>query len=127
MPPPAPSTKPVAERLQVKAGRSLAVIGAAARDDQAIGALDQRSDAGQADVVLIFVHGRTELDAHFAATLPTLKPSAIIWIAYPKLTSPMAGDLHRDVIHNLVPNHNLDVVSAIAVDADWSALRLKRL
>jgi hypothetical protein len=127
MPPPAPSTKPVAERLQVKPGRSLAVIGAPAHNDQAIGALDQRSSAEQADVVLIFVSNRAALDAHLAATLPTLKPSAILWIAYPKLTSAMAGDLHRDVIHNLVPGHGLDVVSAIAIDADWSALRLKRL
>jgi hypothetical protein len=127
MPPTARSTKPVAERLQVRPGRRLAIIAATDTNDQAIGALDQRSAPANADVVLIFVRGRAGLEAHLAETLPALKPTAILWIAYPKLTSAMAGDLHRDIIHNLMPGHGLDVVSAIAIDTDWSALRLKRL
>jgi hypothetical protein len=53
--------------------------------------------------------------------------TAILWVAYPKLTSKLAADLSRDVIHKLAPKHGLDTVSQIAIDDDWSALRLKRL
>jgi hypothetical protein len=31
------------------------------------------------------------------------------------------------VIHGLAPMHGLDTVSQIAIDDDWSALRLKRV
>jgi hypothetical protein len=48
-------------------------------------------------------------------------------MAYPKLTSRLAADLSRDVIHTAAPAHGLDTVSQIAIDADWSALRLKRI
>jgi hypothetical protein len=48
-------------------------------------------------------------------------------LAYPKLTSPLAGDLNRNLLHDLVQEAGLDTVAQIAIDADWSALRLKRL
>ena len=51
----------------------------------------------------------------------------ILWVAYPKLASKLASDLSRDIIHALAPRHGLDTVSQIAIDDDWSALRLKRI
>ena len=119
------SDKPVAERLQVKGDRRLAIIGATADLDGAIGA--SRADIAVADVVLLFTPDRARLDAGLPAVLAGMSPSAILWIAYPKLTSSLAADLNRDVIRNLAPNHGLDTVSQIAIDEDWSALRLKRV
>ena len=52
--------------------------------------------------------------------------AAILWVAYPKLSSKLAADLSRDMIHALALKHSLDTVSQIAIDEDWSALRLKR-
>jgi hypothetical protein len=121
------SDKPVAERLQVKGDRRLAVIGATPALDKAVGAAKTRTDAAQADVALLFVADRKQLDKVLPALLKKLPKSAILWLAYPKLTSKLVGDLSRDVIHALAPKHGLDTVSQIAVDADWSALRLKRI
>jgi hypothetical protein len=121
------SDKPVAERLQVKGDRTLAVIGASAPVDRKIGASKSRSDIGQADVVLLFAPDRAQLDKTLPATLKKLSSEAIFWLAYPKLTSKLAADLSRDVIHALAPKHGLDTVSQIAIDDDWSALRLKRV
>jgi hypothetical protein len=59
--------------------------------------------------------------------LAAASASAILWIAYPKLTSDLAQDLSRDIIHDLAPSFGLDTVSQIAIDDDWSALRLKRI
>ena len=121
------SDKPVAERLQVKGARRLAVIGAAPALDKMIGVKNSRAEVGDADVVLLCVPGRAAFDAKLPGLLKKMRKDAILWIAYPKLTSSLAADLNRDVIRELAPKHDLDTVSQIAIDEDWSALRLKRI
>jgi hypothetical protein len=71
------------------------------------------------------VRNRAELDQKLVATLETLQDGAIFWLAYPKLTSPMAGDLSRNIIASLAPSYGLEPVAQIAIDSDWSALRFK--
>jgi hypothetical protein len=121
------SDKPVAERLQVQGARRLAVIGASPGVDRKIGVHAARCDVSKADVVLLFAPDRVHLDAHLPRVLRKIAPAAILWVAYPKLTSRLARDLSRDIIHALGPAHGLDTVSQIAIDDDWSALRLKRV
>jgi hypothetical protein len=121
------SDKPVAERLQVKGERRLAVIGAFADLERVIGAGKARADVAKADVVLVFAPDRAELDATLPSVLAKASGAAILWVAYPKLTSALAADLSRDAIRALAPEHGLDTVSQIAIDDDWSALRLKRV
>jgi hypothetical protein len=121
------SDKPVAERLQVKGERRLAVVGATPALDKMIGVAKARTDAATADVALLFAADRKALDKALPALLKKLPKAAILWLAYPKLTSKLAADLNRDVIRELAPRHGLDTVSQIAIDDDWSALRLKRV
>jgi hypothetical protein len=121
------SDKPVAERLQVKGDRRLAVIGASAALEKTVGAAKARAEAAKADVVLLFAADRAALDARLPDTLKKMPANAILWIAYPKLSSKLSGDLSRDTIHGLAPSYGLDTVSQIAIDEDWSALRLKRV
>jgi hypothetical protein len=121
------SDKPVAERLQVKGDRRLAVIGASAALDKTVGAAKARADLAKADVVLLFTPDRAGLDAKLPGVMKQMAPEAILWVAYPKLSSKLARDLSRDIIHALAPSHGLDTVSQIAIDDDWSALRLKRV
>ncbi len=121
------SDKPLAERLQVKNGRRLAVLSAPRGLDASFGAGVARAGLEEADVVLLFAADRRRLEAELPRALKKSAPAAILWLAYPKLTSPLAGDLSRDVIHALAPKYGLDTVAQIAVDADWSALRLKRI
>jgi hypothetical protein len=121
------SDKPVAERLQVKGERKLAVLGASPALDTVVGAKRARAEPAQADVVLLFVSDRKKLDKALPPVLKKMAPAVIFWLAYPKLTSKLAGDLSRDVIQALAPTYGLDTVSQIAIDDDWSALRLKRL
>jgi hypothetical protein len=121
------SNKSVAERLQVKGDRRLAMIGASAALDKTVGASKVRADAAKADVVLLFAADREALDKNLPKLLKTIPTTSILWIAYPKLSSKLAADLSRDVIHALAPKYGLDTVSQIAIDEDWSALRLKRV
>jgi hypothetical protein len=121
------SRKPVAELLQVKSERRLTVLNAPAAVDSHIEGHSARVSVKLADVVLLFVRGKAELDNKLVATLRVLRSGAIFWLAYPKLTSPLAGDLNRDIIGSLAPTYGLRPVSQIAIDSDWSALRLKRV
>lgn len=120
------SDRPVAERLQVKADRRLAVVGAPVAVDRLIGVPDRRAGLAEAAVAVLFAADRAALDAVLAGPAAALPAAAILWIAYPKRTSPLARDLDRDVIRAAVPAHGLDTVGQIAIDADWSALRLRR-
>ena len=121
------SDKSIAERLQVKHGRKLAVIAAPDAVNDLIGVKDQRSPPEHADVVLIFLTDQADLNAKLPAMAAQIRKDAIFWVAYAKKTSPLAIDLSRDVIHVIAPAFGLDTVAQIAIDADWSALRLKRL
>jgi hypothetical protein len=121
------SDKPVAERLQVKGERRLALIGASAALEKAVGAAKAHADLAKADVVLLVAPDRAGLEAKLPDVLKKMPEAAILWVAYPKLSSRLAHDLSRDIIHALAPKHGLDTVSQIAIDEDWSALRLKRV
>ena len=121
------SDKPLSERLQVKSNRALAVVGAEPGQDAAIGVQKQRADIAKADVVLLFARNQKILDAKLPKLLARIAPGAILWIAYPKLTSPLADDLSRDVLREQAPGFGLDTVAQIAMDDDWSALRFKRV
>jgi hypothetical protein len=117
----------VAERLQLKAGRRLAALnGPLAISDSLAGERD-RATAEEADVVVLFVRDRAELDLLLPDAVAAIRPEAILWLAYPKLTSSMPGDLNRDRIHTVCLAMGLKTVSQIALDHDWSAMRLKRL
>jgi hypothetical protein len=120
------SEKPVAERLQVKKGRSLAVIGAPSPVDKSIGGAGSRARAAEADVVLAFAHDRAEFEAQIPKLLAA-RADAILWLAYPKLTSKFAADLSREVVRETAAARGLDTVSQIAIDENWSAMRLKRM
>jgi hypothetical protein len=114
-----------AAKLQVKGERTLAVLNAKPALDRAIGAA--RATPAKADVVVFFASNKVALEAKLPGLLAKLRPDAILWVAYPKLTSALAGDLSRDVIREWAPSLGLDTVSQIAIDEDWSALRLKRV
>lgn len=119
------SDKPVLERLQLKGVRTLALIDAPTGIDGLAGAATAGVD--DADVVLLFCPDRDRFEASVPNAVSRMKAGAILWVAYPKLTSPLAGDLNRNRIHDRVPDWGLDTVSQIAVDSDWSAMRMKRV
>lgn len=115
------SDKPVAERLQVKRERRLALL------DSPIAIEAPAAPLGEAEVVVQFVRNRAAYDAKIPPLLKAIRADAVLWIAYPKLTSKLAGDLSRDVIHSESPALGIDCVSQIALDEDWSAMRMKRV
>lgn len=111
----------VSEKLQVKKERRLALA------DSPLSIEAPAAPLGEAGVVVQFVRNRAEFDAKIPAVLKAIRADAILWVAYPKLTSKLAGDISRDIIHGASPALGIDCVSQIAIDDDWSALRMKRI
>lgn len=120
------SDKTIAERLEVKHGRLLAVVEASPHLDRMIGVPDRRADLGTAEVIVLFADTRAALIAKLPELLDLAPASAILWIAYPKLSSSLARDLDREIIRSIAASLGMKVVSQIAIDSDWSAMRLKR-
>ncbi|TWI64269.1 Protein of unknown function (DUF3052) [Pseudoduganella lurida] len=122
------SDKTIAEKLYVKNAATIAVLNADARHAFVTGQLpaEKLVDSGPADLVLLFVHASTELEALLPQARTRLAPKGALWVAYLKGTSKShAAGLHRDTIRTFAATLGLDSVAMIALDADWSALRLK--
>jgi len=82
--------------------------------------------AGSAcDAGLLFVHDSAGLQNQGPAFVEAVVPDGLIWIAYPKKSSPLHTDLHRDEGWQVIYHMGLRPVSQVAVDDDWSAVRFR--
>ncbi|MEP7209236.1 MAG: DUF3052 domain-containing protein [Alphaproteobacteria bacterium] len=77
-----------------------------------------------------FIHLFVRDEAELARVLPTLEPrlldGGMIWVSWPKQTSPMFRDLAEDGIRAIALPMGMVDVKVAGVDADWSALKLLR-
>jgi hypothetical protein len=79
------------------------------------------------DFFLAFVTSKSEVDALAPQIGKRAKGDAIIWFAYPKGTSKKYKcDFNRDNGWNALNALGFETVRAVAIDEDWSALRLRR-
>jgi hypothetical protein len=124
------SEKTVAQKLGLKAGKTLLVR--QQPDDIAalIGALPAGAELVTAKnkpcaLILMFAKDRAALAIGLPGCKRQLEPGGALWVAYIKGTSSKKTDINRDSIGEYVATLGLDTVSQIAIDDDWSALRLK--
>jgi hypothetical protein len=123
------SGTPLPQKLGIKEGHQVAVLGAP--DGLVLGALPTgvtlaRSLAGKAplDVVIAFVTRRADLVARIAACRPRMQPNAGLWIAWPKKASGVASEITEDTVRELALPTGLVDNKVCAIDAVWSGLRL---
>jgi hypothetical protein len=77
--------------------------------------------------ILAFVTHKIEVDALAHPIDARAKGDAIVWFAYPKGTSKKYKcDFNRDNGWDSMQALGFDTVRAVAIDEDWSALRLRR-
>ena len=124
------SEKTVAQKLGLKAGKTLlvrqqpddfaALIGALPAGAQLVTAGNQPGA-----LILMFAKDKAALAKGLPGCKRLLAPGGALWVAYIKGTSSRKTDINRDSIRAHVATIGLDTVSQIAIDDDWSALRLK--
>jgi hypothetical protein len=79
--------------------------------------------ASQLDFIQMFARSRRELERTFAKAAARLKPDGMLWISWPKQSSPLAGDLNENIVRELGLSLGLVDVKVAAIDYDWSGLK----
>jgi hypothetical protein len=123
------SDKSLAQKLAIKEGFQVLLVRAPEGYAERLGPLPAgaslNTPAGPYDVVQLFVATQRELEATLPPLLLLLKPKGYIWVTWHKGGSRVKGEVTRDTIWPFSATIGLQPVSNIAVDDDWSALRLK--
>jgi hypothetical protein len=127
---PAISNKSVADKLMIKAGKSVLLVNAPPRYDKVLGkvpagATVETDTAKGADIIQVFVENEKQLKQQLPKLKKSLKPGGALWVTYYKGTSKTKTDINRDSIAEYASSIGLEGVAIISVDDDWSALRLK--
>ncbi len=75
------------------------------------------------DVILLFVNEERALAEGLVAAPPRLKVAGGLWVAWPKMKSPLSGGLKDSHVRTAGLEAGLVDNKVCAIDADWSGLR----
>jgi hypothetical protein len=77
------------------------------------------------DYVQLFVKSVEELNTYAPVALKAVKEDGKLWFCYPKKTSGIKTDIHRDTGWEVVHEAGYAGVAAVSIDDTWSALRFR--
>jgi hypothetical protein len=78
-----------------------------------------------ADAIHLFIVEKAELK-QIAALAKHMPPAVMLWVSWPKKSSPLSKGLSEDDIRAAALATGLVDIKVCAVDADWSGLKLTR-
>lgn len=122
-------TKTVAEKLQIKPGNSVHVVGAGAEELALLEPLPEGAsfvdgiEESVADSALIFARDKAQLDELFLPVRDHLAGTRAGWVLYPKGNR---SDINRDSIWRYMEEIDWTLNSNVSIDNYWSAVRFKR-
>lgn len=123
------SGKPLFQKLGLKPGmRALALHAPDHYDELVAGAqgVDFLSSKSSADLVHLFCADRATLETEHRDALDHVATGGMLWVSWPKKSSPMFKDLTEDDIRAIVLPTGWVDVKVCAVDQDWSGLKFLR-
>jgi hypothetical protein len=86
------------------------------------------SKAQPFDFLILFVTEKQQIDDTIEQWSPYALGDATIWYCYPKGTSKKYKcNFNRDTGWQTVGNHGWEGVRMVAIDEDWSALRIRKV
>jgi hypothetical protein len=127
---------PLVKKLGIKPGYKLLILNAPEGYLTTLGALPEgvevRTEAkdtvgisGPFDAVQLFAHSKADVDQFAPGAIRAVKSDGLLWISYPKKSSKIKTDIHRDVGWDAVVKAGFEGVSLISVDDTWSAMRFR--
>ncbi len=126
------SEKSVAQKLIIKPGAQVRVVKPPIDIIHLLGTLPEGAslvDGAEtillADLILLFVDNRVDLEALLPGLRTALTKQGTVWVAYHKGTSQIKTDINRDSINAYASTFGFQGVAMISINEDWSALRLK--
>jgi hypothetical protein len=124
------SGTPLVAKLGIKAGSSIAIVGAprgysAVLGPLPVGVVRRASIEGREpfDLIHAFVRRSAQLGGIFRAAKRALKKNGALWMSWPKKSSGAPTDLDENVIRHAGLAHGLVDVKVCAVDETWSGLK----
>jgi hypothetical protein len=123
------SGRPLVEKLGIKPGAAVAIVGAPPDYAATLGALPagvslRAAARGPLDWIQLFVRRRADLERRLPALARALRPDGALWVSWPKRASGVATDLTEDGVRAVALAHRLVDVKVCAVDDVWSGLKL---
>ncbi len=116
------SATPLEQKLGLKPGQRVAILGAPA--DFVLAGVDPfRRLAADLDLILCFVRWEAELRRRLPRLESALVPAGSLWIAWPKRSSGEPTDLGEQQLRALILPGGLVDNKVCAIDATWSGLR----
>lgn len=121
---------PVAKKLGIKTGQKILILNAPDGYLQALEPLPEKAEVqtvadGTCDFLQIFCYDKADVDRYAPVTVQALKPDGLLWMTYPKKSAKIKTDITRDVGWEAMLAVGLQVVSLVAIDETWSALRFR--
>lgn len=122
------SGTPLPQKLGIKAGHRLALIGAPRGFLDVLGPLPEgvsvsAESRGAADVIVFFVDRRAELAKRFGGVARRLSEAGGLWVAWPKKASGVATDVTETEVRAIGLAAGLVDNKVCAIDDTWSGLR----
>ncbi len=74
---------------------------------------------------LVFLHDKNEFLDFLKNNLEKIEYDSVLWFAYPKKGSGLKTDINRDILMAVGNEYGIDTVTAISINATWSALRFR--
>lgn len=125
---------PLFQKLNLKDQAEILVLNAPESFEAELEALEPRTvwqdlyDAEDITFALVFVTEQAQVDDWATAIAAKTQGDAVIWFAYPKMTSKKYQcDFNRDTGWATLGTLGFEGVRQVAIDADWSALRFRRV
>jgi len=123
------SGTPLVKKLGLVAGARAVALGEPPAFREALGPLPEGVALrdrlrGPADVVVVFVTSRAELERRLAAAGKAIFPAGAIWVAWPKKASKVPTDVTEDVVRAVALPTGLVDTKVCAIDETWSGLRV---
>jgi hypothetical protein len=123
------SGTPTAQKLGIKPGMQVVVLGAPGEYTALVDGLPEGFAArttlrGGADLVHVFVTKATVLERRITELRDAVAPDGALWVSWPKKASKVPTDVTEDVIRRIALANGLVDVKVCAIDAIWSGLKL---
>lgn len=114
----------IASKLRITEKHAVALVGDARGYVLELPRGAKLLSSGKADVVVAFVVHEKDVAKTLKQAGSRRTPSGLVWFAYPKANQ-LGTDLNRDSLARAVHAAGWEPVAQVALDAEWSALRLK--
>ena len=125
------SGKPLYQKLGIKPGHRICVIGAPGDYETIVegnvSGMTVTTDTRQkVDMAHVFETHHAALAKKLPALMKAIAPDGAIWVSWPKKSSHVDTDITEDVIRTVALPLGLVDVKVCAVDNTWSGLKLVR-